>query len=55
MSEREDHKTPTPNEPEQRIVTSSELMQGGRTLLIEHTGQIYRLTITKNDKLILQK
>ena len=38
-----------------RRVSTSELLQGSRMLIIEHAGQSYRLTITKNDKLILQK
>ena len=38
-----------------RTVSSSELLQGARMMIIEHAGQSYRLTITKNDKLILQK
>lgn len=38
-----------------RILTSDELLQGRRELLITHAGQIYRLLRTRNDKLILQK
>ena len=38
-----------------RPVDSSELFRGTKEIFIEHGGQIYRLTITRNDKLILQK
>jgi hemin uptake protein HemP len=38
-----------------RIVSSDELLQGQRELLIAHAGQIYRLLRTRNDKLILHK
>jgi hemin uptake protein HemP len=31
------------------------LFQGGREILIDHNNEIYRLRITKNDKLILTK
>ena len=51
MSENHD----TPDEQPPRTVTSSELLQGARTLIITHAGQQYRLMITRNDKLILQK
>lgn len=38
-----------------RIVASEELLQGRRELFIVHKGQVYRLLLTRNDKLILQK
>ena len=38
-----------------RVMPSEELLQGCREVLILHAGQIYRLSRTKNDKLILQK
>ena len=40
---------------EMRVVTADELLQGHREMLILHAGQVYRLTRTRNDKLILQK
>jgi hemin uptake protein HemP len=39
----------------QRVVTSAELFAGARVVVIEHAGQQYRLLITRNDRLILQK
>ncbi len=32
-----------------------DLMQGGREVLIHHKGEWYRLSITRNEKLILHK
>ena len=40
---------------EPRTVKSDELFSGGRLVLIDHAGQQYRLLITRNDGLILQK
>lgn len=36
-------------------VSSKQLLQGGRELKIIHDGQTYRLQVTRNNKLILQK
>lgn len=36
-------------------LTSSELFQGDRLLIIKHAGEEYRLSITSKDKLILTK
>ncbi|QDV28838.1 Hemin uptake protein hemP [Planctopirus ephydatiae] len=36
-------------------VDSSSLMKGQKELLINHLGEIYRLRITRNGKLILHK
>ena len=38
-----------------RELSSQDLFQGQRAILISHSGEQYRLTITRNDKLILQK
>jgi hemin uptake protein HemP len=38
-----------------RTVSSEELFSGRRLVFIEHAGQQYRLLITRNDRLILQK
>jgi hemin uptake protein HemP len=38
-----------------RIINSIELFAGRRAVIIEHAGQQYRLLITRNDRLILQK
>ena len=36
-------------------ISSRELLRGRRELVIEHQGQEYRLILTRNDKLILNK
>ena len=36
-------------------VCSEELLQGGRQLEIVHGSEVYRLVLTRNNKLILQK
>lgn len=38
-----------------RTISSEDLMRGQRELLIEHAGEVYRLRITRNGKLILNK
>jgi hemin uptake protein HemP len=38
-----------------RTIQSEELFAGQRVLMIEHAGQCYRLLITRNERLILQK
>jgi hemin uptake protein HemP len=38
-----------------RVISSQELLAGAKLLVIDHAGQQYRLTVTKNGKLILQK
>ena len=38
-----------------RTVDSQELFAGQKSVLIRHQDEIYRLLLTKNDKLILQK
>jgi hemin uptake protein HemP len=48
-------------EPEQREssvsqpIAASTLFQGQQQALIEHEGEIYRLVLTRNNKLLLQK
>lgn len=37
------------------ILSSRDLMRGGREILIEHDGQHYRLRRTRQGKLILTK
>lgn len=39
----------------QRIVESRELFRGGNEILIAHEGAIYRMKITRQGKLILNK
>jgi hemin uptake protein HemP len=38
-----------------RRLLSEELFAGQRVVLIQHAGEEYRLMITRNDRLILQK
>lgn len=38
-----------------RVIPSEELFHGDKTAIIEHAGEQYRLILTKNDKLLLQK
>ena len=38
-----------------RVVSTQEIFAGEREICIEHEGEIYRLRITRRNKLILQK
>lgn len=38
-----------------RTVASADLFGDAKTVLIEHAGEQYRLIVTKNNKLLLQK
>lgn len=44
---------PPPATP--RVIDSSELLAGQHEIWIQHAGEIYRLRLTRNGKLILQK
>ena len=47
---------PKPSEkPALREMTSEELLRGQSEILIRHGEEIYRLKLTRNQKLILQK
>jgi hemin uptake protein HemP len=39
----------------ERAMSSTELFGGRREVLIDHEGQVYRLRITRNGKLIMNK
>ncbi|MGF1582685.1 MAG: hemin uptake protein HemP [Gemmataceae bacterium] len=39
----------------QKTISSSQLFDGEREVHIEHDGEVYRLRITRRNKLILQK
>jgi len=41
--------------PRPRTIDSAELLRGEKTVEIVHGGERYRLTVTRNGKLILQK
>jgi hemin uptake protein HemP len=52
------HNPPPPTRPDKapsQTLTSAELMQGRREIVIEHQGERYRLQQTRNGKLILTK
>ena len=38
-----------------RVIKREVLMQGARELFIDHNGELYRLSVTKAEKLILNK
>lgn len=44
-----------PASTEPRSVESTELFQGARVVEITHAGETYRLLLTRNNRLILQK
>lgn len=46
---------PAPQPSEPRSVQSAELFQGARVVEITHAGETYRLLLTRNNRLILQK
>ena len=48
---------PSQSMPSQQVPTvrSDELLGGGRELFIVHNSEVYRLLVTRNNKLILQK
>jgi hemin uptake protein HemP len=46
---------PAENRPALRVVDSSELFAGSKAVHIRHDGEYYRLLVTRNGKLILQK
>lgn len=45
----------TPLRPPQPRLRSEDLFRDSHELIIEHQGQEYRLRLTRNDKLILNK
>ena len=49
----EEHPVGSPSKV--RIIRSVDLLQGEREVCIDHEGEIYRLRLTRNQKLILQK
>lgn len=44
-----------PTQPTTRVLRSLDLLQGERQVFIEHDGVMYRLQLTRNGRLILQK
>ena len=51
----ETHPASTPIVKTQRIVESRDLFRGENEILIAHDGAIYRMKITRQGKLILNK
>ena len=52
------HGDPSPARSESespQVYESETLLKGGREILIRHHGEVYRLRLTRNDKLILNK
>lgn len=47
--------TPRPASAPKLRLSSDELFRNGSELVIEHRGEEYRLKLTRNDKLILNK
>ncbi|MCG6154563.1 hemin uptake protein HemP [Rubinisphaera margarita] len=41
--------------PTSIVIPFAQLSQGSREVIIEHEGQVYRLRLTRNGKLILNK
>jgi hemin uptake protein HemP len=46
---------PVNHRPQPEMVTATALLRNQRELVIEHDGERYRLSLTKNGKLILTK
>ncbi|MEO1498613.1 MAG: hemin uptake protein HemP [Planctomycetota bacterium] len=38
-----------------RLLESEQILEGEKSVLIRHESDVYRLTVTRNGKLILQK
>lgn len=43
------------DKPAVREIDSAQLLAGEKEVFIRHLGELYRLRVTRNDKLILQK
>jgi len=41
--------------PQSKAISSEDLLQGEKEVLIKHCGEVYRLRLTRNGKLILHK
>lgn len=52
---REESTTELPSPYAHREIDSSDLLKGENEVLIRHGDEVYRLRLTKNGKLILQK
>lgn len=45
----------SPSVSQERVISSEELLLGDQEIIIDHQGERYRLRLTRNGKLILQK
>jgi hemin uptake protein HemP len=52
---REPKRRESQEHPASQPIAASTLFQGRHQALIEHEGEIYRLVLTRNNKLLLQK
>ncbi len=55
MSDQKDKKPEQGESPVSQPIAAATLFQGQQQVLIEHEGEIYRLVLTRNNKLLLQK
>lgn len=55
MDQKAAEQSPTPNTTEPRSVSSKELLGEASELWIQHEGEVYRLRLTRNNRLILTK
>lgn len=44
-----------PDDKSPRVLPSEELLQGQKEVMIQHEGEIYRLRLTRNGRLVLYK
>jgi len=44
-----------PDSGDKPVIASEEILRGAREVLIRHADAVYRLCVTRNGKLILQK
>ncbi len=55
MTNQESESDQTPPRPNPRVVDAESLLAGEKQVEIAYKGVLYRLLVTRNDKLILQK
>jgi hemin uptake protein HemP len=49
------HEPPRPQTNQHAVVDSRDLFRGTKELQISHEGEVYRLRVTRNGRLILNK
>ena len=50
-----DSRSGRPSDAEEIPIEAANLLQGRQQVLIRHDGEVYRLVLTRNNKLLLQK